>query len=235
MEMMYLEIHKALVDVGLAQECEPQDYLIFLCLGNREVEDDCDRSVDARNFSAKTTPQILSSNNRRFMIYVHSKAMIVDDEYVLIGSANINQRSMEGTRDSELAMGAYQPYYNWAKKSTSPRGQICGFRLAVWREHMGVPEAGDDGLFLRPESLKCVERVRRLGEQNWKQFAANEIKGMTAHLLKYPVKVERNGMVKPLPSCKTFPDVGGNITGTFHDEGLRWWEYLSNKAWIELC
>jgi phospholipase D1/2 len=29
--------------------------------------------------------------NRRGMIYVHSKLMIVDDEFVIIGSANINQ------------------------------------------------------------------------------------------------------------------------------------------------
>ena len=48
------------------------------------------------------------------MIYVHSKRMIVDDEYVLIGSANINQRSMDGSRDTEIAMGAYQPHYSMA-------------------------------------------------------------------------------------------------------------------------
>ena len=29
--------------------------------------------------------------------------MIVDDRYVVIGSANINDRSMLGTRDSEIA------------------------------------------------------------------------------------------------------------------------------------
>ena len=34
---------------------------------------------------------------------------IVDDEYILIGSANINQRSLSGERDSEIAMGGYQP------------------------------------------------------------------------------------------------------------------------------
>ena len=38
------------------------------------------------------------------MIYVHSKIMIVDDRYALIGSANINDRSMKGTRDSEIAI-----------------------------------------------------------------------------------------------------------------------------------
>ncbi|KAF3537046.1 hypothetical protein F2Q69_00021378 [Brassica cretica] len=31
---------------------------------------------------------------QRFMIYVHAKGMIVDDEYVLMGSANTNQRSV---------------------------------------------------------------------------------------------------------------------------------------------
>ena len=38
------------------------------------------------------------------LIYVHSKLLIVDDEKVLIGSANINDRSMLGDRDSEFAV-----------------------------------------------------------------------------------------------------------------------------------
>ncbi|XP_039258674.2 phospholipase D1-like isoform X3 [Styela clava] len=38
------------------------------------------------------------------IIYVHSKMLIVDDRYVIIGSANINDRSMTGSRDSEVAM-----------------------------------------------------------------------------------------------------------------------------------
>ena len=55
------------------------------------------------------------------MIYVHSKGMVVDDEFVLIGSANINKRSLEGTRDTETAMGAYQLHHSWAKKGSCPR------------------------------------------------------------------------------------------------------------------
>lgn len=35
---------------------------------------------------------------------MHSKCIIVDDEYILLGSANINDRSLNGDRDSELAM-----------------------------------------------------------------------------------------------------------------------------------
>lgn len=37
-----------------------------------------------------------------FQVYVHSKIMIVDDRYALIGSANINDRSLLGSRDSEV-------------------------------------------------------------------------------------------------------------------------------------
>ncbi|CAH2272582.1 phospholipase D2 [Pelobates cultripes] len=38
------------------------------------------------------------------LIYIHSKLLIVDDRKVIIGSANINDRSMMGKRDSELAV-----------------------------------------------------------------------------------------------------------------------------------
>ena len=38
------------------------------------------------------------------MIYIHSKVMIVDDTHFIIGSANINDRSMLGSRDHEIGV-----------------------------------------------------------------------------------------------------------------------------------
>lgn len=38
------------------------------------------------------------------MIYIHSKTMIVDDRAFIVGSANINDRSMLGSRDHEIAV-----------------------------------------------------------------------------------------------------------------------------------
>ncbi|XP_004716185.1 phospholipase D2 isoform X1 [Echinops telfairi] len=38
------------------------------------------------------------------LIYIHSKLLIADDRTVIIGSANINDRSLLGKRDSELAV-----------------------------------------------------------------------------------------------------------------------------------
>ncbi|KAI7727030.1 LOW QUALITY PROTEIN: hypothetical protein M8C21_019873, partial [Ambrosia artemisiifolia] len=173
--------------------------------------------------------QGLSRKSRRFMIYVHSKGMIVDDEYVIIGSANINQRSMEGTRDTEIAMGAYQPHYSWATKLLNPRGQlsrktncvlsfflpifseIYGYRMSLWAEHLGLV----DDRFTQPESLECVSYVRSLSEANWRQFAADEVSEMRGHLLKYPVEVDPKGKVSSLPGHENFPDVGGQIIGSF--------------------
>lgn len=37
-------------------------------------------------------------------VYVHTKAMIVDDMYAIVGSANVNDRSLLGERDSEIAI-----------------------------------------------------------------------------------------------------------------------------------
>jgi phosphatidylserine/phosphatidylglycerophosphate/cardiolipin synthase-like enzyme len=53
----------------------------------------------------------------------------VDDEYVILGSANINQRSLAGSRDTEIAMGAYQPHYAWSTKNGHPHGQVDLFFL----------------------------------------------------------------------------------------------------------
>ncbi|KAL5210828.1 hypothetical protein ABZP36_006451 [Zizania latifolia] len=208
MQMMYEIIHRALKEVGLDDRYEPQDYLNFFCLGNRETEDS--PSTSSESCSANN-PQDQARKTRRFMVYVHSKGMIVDDEYVIIGSANINQRSMEGTRDTEIAMGAYQPQYTWSNMLSAPRGQIYGYRMSLWAEHIGAVEES----FNCPESLECMRQVRHIGEQNWKQFASNEVTEMRGHLIKYPISVDREGNVKPLPGCAAFPDLAGNICGTF--------------------
>lgn len=36
-------------------------------------------------------------------VYIHAKVCVVDDRLAIIGSANINERSQRGDRDSELA------------------------------------------------------------------------------------------------------------------------------------
>lgn len=83
---MYLKIGKALQENG--DPTHPTDWLIFLCPGKREAAGEhLDRlAPPSENFAQ------IFRESLRSPIYVHSKMMIVDDAYIIIGSANINQR-----------------------------------------------------------------------------------------------------------------------------------------------
>lgn len=206
MEMMYRVVAQELKTMNI-ENAHPQDYLNFYCLGNRE-----ESSTNGSPESDKSTDKsaaALARKYRRFMIYVHAKGMIVDDEYVILGSANINQRSLAGSRDTEIAMGAYQPHHSWSKKGAHPHGQVYGYRSSLWAEHLGMV----DDRFKDPSSLDCVRFVNQIAEENWNRFTAEEMKTLQGHLLRYPVKVEPDGNIGPLPDQECFPDVGGKICG----------------------
>lgn len=181
-------------------DSHPLDYLNFYCLGNREANAQSSSDADKVSDSFKF---------QRFMIYVHAKGMIVDDEYVILGSANINQRSLAGSKDTEIAMGAYQPHHSWGKKQQHPRGQIYGYRMSLWAEHLGTLE----DCFQEPEALECVRRVNAIAEDNWKRYTADNFTELNGHLLKYPIQVDADGKVGSLPEFECFPDLGGKIVG----------------------
>uniref|UniRef100_A0A3Q3GAH9 Phospholipase n=1 Tax=Labrus bergylta TaxID=56723 RepID=A0A3Q3GAH9_9LABR len=56
------------------------------------------------SFSGMRTHAELEGRLVTELIYIHSKMLIADDNTVIIGSANINDRSMLGKRDSEVAV-----------------------------------------------------------------------------------------------------------------------------------
>nr|XP_043613520.1 phospholipase D delta-like [Erigeron canadensis] len=207
MRTMYEVIARELQNSNL-ENAHPQDYLNFYCLGNREQ---CDEHVSNSGNQTSSNGGSVSASQKhgRFMIYVHAKGMIVDDEYVILGSANINQRSMAGSRDTEIAMGAYQPHHTWAQKKKHPRGQIYGYRMSLWSEHTGTLE----DYFKEPESLACVQNINKLAEDNWEKFTSDDFTPLQGHLLKYPIKVDTDGKVSPLPEHEQFPDVGGKVLG----------------------
>ncbi|KAK6131027.1 hypothetical protein DH2020_035225 [Rehmannia glutinosa] len=207
MQMMYDIIAQEIKSAQL-ENAHPTDYLNFYCLGNREECHDEESNSNGQT-SSNGNADIPSKKFRRFMIYVHAKGMIVDDEYVILGSANINQRSMAGSRDTEIAMGAYQPHYTWTKKKEHPCGQIYGYRMSLWAEHIG----SIDNCFKDPKNLECVKYVNSVADENWKRYTAERFTPLQGHILKYPVEVDIDGKVKPLPEHENFPDVGGKVLG----------------------
>jgi phospholipase D1/2 len=68
------------------------------------LEDEGITPSDYIRFYSLRQHALLNNVPKTEIIYIHSKLMIVDDRKVIIGSANINDRSMLGTRDSEIAV-----------------------------------------------------------------------------------------------------------------------------------
>ncbi|GAV68355.1 PLDc domain-containing protein/PLD_C domain-containing protein [Cephalotus follicularis] len=205
MQMMYTDIRQALHAKGL--EANPKDYLTFFCLGYRERKKS--REYEPRERPEHNSDYSRAQQSRRFMIYVHAKMMIVDDEYIIIGSANINQRSMDGARDSEIAMGAYQPYHLATKEKA--RGQIHGLRMALWYEHLGML----DNCFLQPESLDCIRKVNQTADKYWDLYACETFEhDLPGHLLSYPIQVTSNGEVTELSGSDFFPDTKARVLGS---------------------
>jgi len=93
------------------------------------------------------------------MIYVHSKIMIVDDIHAIIGSANLNDRSMLGNRDSEIVVHVEEEV-NSINDSLPPFAK--DLRIKLMSEHFGIDIPND----LDPVSLdsKFWNEVKSLCE-----------------------------------------------------------------------
>lgn len=208
MEMMYKDIVQALQAKGIDED--PRNYLTFFCVGNREVKKSGEYEPSEQ--PEPDSDYIRAQQARRFMIYVHAKMMIVDDEYIIIGSANINQRSMDGARDSEIAMGAYQPYHLASHQAA--RGQIHGFRMALWYEHLGML----DETFLHPETEACITKVNQIADKYWDLYSSETLEhDLPGHLLRYPVEITSEGDITNLPGFEFFPDTKARILGAKSD------------------
>jgi phospholipase D1/2 len=135
----------------------------------------------------------------------------VDDEYIIIGSANINQRSMAGNRDSEMAMGAYQPHQLSVNQPS--RGDIHGFRMSLWYEHSGTL----DNAYLQPSTVNCIRLLKAIGDKNWAVWSGDAVVNMPGQLLSYPVVIGQDGSISNVPGFECFPESQGKIMGTKSD------------------
>lgn len=74
-------------------------------------------------------------------LYVHSKVMIIDDKVVICGSANLNDRSMKGTRDSEIALYIEDSETIASTMNGKPyqaRKFATAMRRYIFRKHLGL-------------------------------------------------------------------------------------------------
>lgn len=69
--------------------------------------------------------------------------MIVDDEVALIGSANINDRSMKGNRDSEIAIVVEDSSKSFISETLTVSKFAFSLRVALFKEHFNIEKCED--------------------------------------------------------------------------------------------
>ena len=101
-------------------------------------------------------------------IYVHSKVLIVDDEILIVGSANLNDRSMLGTRDSEVCIHVDYPCGPPERENGNEEdGLVRRTRLQLWAEHCEL--SMDDKRIANPADEKCWSHWRTSAFDNQKK------------------------------------------------------------------
>ncbi|KAF8458130.1 hypothetical protein BGX38DRAFT_1155973 [Terfezia claveryi] len=112
-------------------------------------------------------------------LYIHAKCMVVDDRIAIIGSANINERSMLGNRDSEVA--AIVRDTDTIMSTMAGRPYRVGkfphsLRLRLMREHLGI----DVDEIMSEERRQEVEAWEREMNQ-WSAEVESHVDGSINH------------------------------------------------------
>lgn len=124
------------------------DFIGFYSLAKREPAVPCSLVGVAER-------QLKLLTSKRYQIYVHSKMAIADDEYILLGSANLNERSLNCERDYEICIGAWQ---------SGGGERVKEFRQRLWEEHLGSAIAAH--LQKDPGSFDVKSKVDSLAMAN---------------------------------------------------------------------
>ena len=106
-----------------------------------EMEPNGDHWEDYIAFFSLRNHALVNGIPKTELIYIHSKLMIVDDYYVICGSANINDRSMKGPRDSEfcaLIKEKRTEYVTINGRKTKISRFGSSLRKALLSEHLGI-------------------------------------------------------------------------------------------------
>ncbi|KAJ8146063.1 hypothetical protein OY671_000857 [Metschnikowia pulcherrima] len=116
-------------------------------------------------------------------LYIHAKLMIADDRAAIIGSANINERSMRGSRDSELATIIRDTDTIDSTMNGMPYkvGKfVHSLRLRLMREHLGVAVDLIDIVERRFEAILRFARTEDGVKAATDEFSSSEKKELSA-------------------------------------------------------
>ncbi|XP_076047932.1 uncharacterized protein LOC143029220 [Oratosquilla oratoria] len=204
-QAMFRHIADALKEVGSTES--PGDYLIPLCLAKMELKGRVSRDLPRPSEGSEESRW---RDLSRFLIYVHSKLLIADDAVLVLGSPNLNERSLNGGRDTELAIMALQER---GKNEVVTDGSVAAFRRSLWMEHT-TGKSENDPLLADPSSAACARRINQLADDALVNFAEGEASTHDhCRFLKFPYQVASDGSVTTKENMETLPFLPVPVAG----------------------
>ncbi|PPQ89645.1 hypothetical protein CVT25_013832 [Psilocybe cyanescens] len=201
---------------------------IFSRLRKEGINPDDYISVFSLRNWAKMRGDVLTTEQ----VYIHAKVCIVDDRLAIIGSANINERSQRGDRDSELAAVIRDTDMIDSTMAGKPFkvGRFAHtLRVRLMREHLGI-----DVDALDEEDLMTNDPVKPEHDQEaWdpdKEQAYGEEGGVT-HIKKSKQKTRTGALAADaMDSINQAVDAGAEATSAKATKVLRTIGLVDNRA-----
>jgi phospholipase D1/2 len=177
--------------------------------------------------------------HQRYMIYVHTKMMIVDDRYLILGSCNLNDRGLMGNGDSEIVISAW-PMLDAKKRDTCIK-DIRKLRLDLWKEHLAPSSL--PAMHLQPGDPSCVKDIKTRAFKNHKAFREMTRGPGDGHLCLWNYKLVRGDLVlveantnvgvnskwKSPEEVMCLPDSPFPTDKQARDEG---WTWRGDSSWV---
>ena len=168
------------------------------------------------------------------IIYVHSKIMIVDDQVAIIGSANVNDRSMDGSRDSELAViiEDLKMIDGWMNSQTFQVGSFShSLRCHLMREHLGLLGNENNTISVEdPIDSTTLNQIKEIAKKNtdiYEQVFGPLIPSDNITSLKLPQYSRPSLLLEE--ARKNLHELNGrllNYSLLFLKDYFSWWCYL---------
>lgn len=161
---------------------------------NKSLSLDAARKI-AKNHNAEDLANLLRGEWKRYLtvlnlrnwdtlskrpvteqIYIHSKLLIADDRVAVLGSANINDRSQLGDRDSELAVVIRDDAQTRVKLNGVEvelvSAKVHDLRGRLWKKHFGLTDGAASpanamaAVVESPAAPSSIELIQKLAEKN---------------------------------------------------------------------
>lgn len=154
-------------------------------------------------------------------IYVHSKLVIADDSLAFLGSANINDRSLLGDRDSEIGLlihdGEGVPKNINGTDMFEVSNGVHNLRVDLWKKHFGL--AGGDLGKIQPASDLSAVLESPSDPKTWKAIQKVALANLEQYSRAF-YYIPRNN-ADGNPTCQSFPEKDTRPENVKKDDPVR--------------